>query len=106
MAGGPNAAIIPCRHCAGPARRTHDGLETDWYECACGWKMGIDWEHGGPPKRPLWPITDRQRRAIEAIALMTDRDRRSIADLSDAERTELRGLYRIADGSEDEERAS
>lgn len=42
MAGGVNAAIVPCMRCAGPARRTSEGLENDYYKCdECGYGFGM-----------------------------------------------------------------
>jgi hypothetical protein len=56
MAGGPNAAVVPCMWCQGKSNRTSEGLETDWYLCeACGQKFGLDWEESGPPEAPCWP---------------------------------------------------
>jgi len=43
MAGGENAAIVPCLKCAGPAHRTYEGQEDDHYRCSeCGFEFGID----------------------------------------------------------------
>jgi hypothetical protein len=59
MAGGSNAAIVPCVNCGGKAPRTSEGLETDWYVCSeCGKKFGIDWDHDGPPDKPCWPAPE------------------------------------------------
>ena len=72
MAGGVNAAIVPCIKCVGRADRTSVGLENDWYKCSeCGHKFGIDWSHCGPPQTPRWPLTEEEaeeaRRIIELI---------------------------------------
>lgn len=69
MAGGINAAVVPCLRCVGPAQRTAEGLENDYYECAeCGFSFGIDWAYDGPPRKPCWPISaeDAERRRKEA----------------------------------------
>lgn len=58
MAGGPNAAVIPCIKCAGKANRLSEGLETDLYECeACQLRFLIDWSRDGPPEKPRLPLT-------------------------------------------------
>ena len=72
MAGGINAAIVPCLKCVGRAVRTSEGIEDDWYECTeCGSKFGIDWSHGGPPQKPCWPLSEAEdkeaRRIIELL---------------------------------------
>ncbi len=55
MAGGPNAAVVMCLHCAGKAGRVSEGLEADWYLCdECGRRFGIDWSRG-QPRVPCWP---------------------------------------------------
>jgi len=74
MAGGPNAAIAPCMRCAGPADRTSDGLETDWYRCrACERTFGICWDGEPLPERPMWPITEEEADKIRALARLLDR---------------------------------
>jgi hypothetical protein len=71
MAGGTYAVTVPCLKCAGPALRTAEGQENDYYTCAhCGLSFGIDWMAGGPPLTPCWPISeedaqDRRRKAGE-----------------------------------------
>jgi hypothetical protein len=72
MAGGINAAVVPCMKCLGRADRTSEGLETDYYVCSeCGHGYGIDWSHGGPPQRPCWPLSEEEakeaRRMIDLI---------------------------------------
>lgn len=71
MAGGPNAAVVICIHCAGKANRVHEGFENDTYECeACGKGFAIDWSRLQPEK-PLWPPTPEEleeaRRLIELL---------------------------------------
>lgn len=61
MAGGSNAAVVPCLRCAGRAERTEEGIENDYYECReCGLKFGIDWFYDGPPDTPCWPISGEE----------------------------------------------
>ncbi|MDQ3908565.1 MAG: hypothetical protein M3268_09515 [Acidobacteriota bacterium] len=61
MAGGVNAAVVPCLRCAGRAERTSEGIENDYYECReCGLKFGIDWFYDGPPQQPCWPISEEE----------------------------------------------
>lgn len=61
MAGGINAATVPCLKCAGEARRTSEGQENDFYMCAeCGFGFGIDWFNDGPPPAPCWPISEEE----------------------------------------------
>ena len=61
MAGGINAAIVPCLRCVGPANRTSECLENDYYKCNdCGYGFGIDWEYDGPPQKPCWPISEEE----------------------------------------------
>jgi len=72
MAGGINAAIVPCIKCVGRAVRAYEGLETDGYECSeCGHQFLIDWSHGGPPQKACWPLSEEEakeaRRIIELI---------------------------------------
>ena len=72
MAGGENAALVPCLNCVGRAIRTFEGMEDDWYECTeCGAKFGIDWSHEGPPQKPCWPLSEEEikeaRRVIAVI---------------------------------------
>lgn len=73
MAGGVNAAIVPCSKCVGRAVRTSEGLETDWYSCTeCGARFGIDWAYDGPPQTPCWPISEaeaEERRKVAALIL-------------------------------------
>lgn len=70
MAGGINAAIVPCLKCAGPAHRIAEGQEDDYYRCGgCGSEFGIDWFYDGPPQSPCWPITEeeiQERRRLAA----------------------------------------
>lgn len=69
MAGGVNAAIVPCRKCAGPAHRTSEGTEDDYYMCSkCGDKFGIDWSVDGPPQSPCWPISEEEAKKIRKMA--------------------------------------
>jgi hypothetical protein len=76
MAGGPNAAVIPCLFCAGPADRQSEGLETDYYRCrSCGAGFGFDFEEAGPPERPMWPITPEQRSQILGTMVSKKPDR-------------------------------
>ncbi len=71
MAGGANAAIFPCGKCAGPAHRTHEGLETDLYQCSeCGYKFGVDWSVDGPPQTPNWPISKEEAEKIREMAAL------------------------------------
>jgi len=69
MAGGPNAAIVMCLHCAGKAVRAHEGIENDLYRCEdCGGNFGIDWSDG-QPEIPRWPPSpDELEQARRAIA--------------------------------------
>ncbi|MCW8140373.1 MAG: hypothetical protein KIT58_15845 [Planctomycetota bacterium] len=68
MAGGPHARIVPCMECAGPAERTHEGVESDRYRCrACGEEQGIDWRRG-PAEAPTWPIPRDEAEAIRRWA--------------------------------------
>lgn len=69
MSGGPHAAIVPCLKCAGPANRTSEGLEDDYYRCSqCGYTFGIDWSYDGPPQRPCWPISEQEAETIRKTA--------------------------------------
>lgn len=69
MAGGVNAAIVPCMRCAGAAHRTSEGLENDYYKCEeCGYGFGIDWSYEGPPREPCWPISEEEARERRAMA--------------------------------------
>lgn len=62
MAGGINAAIVPCIKCIGRALRVYEGMENDGYECSeCGNKFSIDWSHGGPPQKPCWPLSEAEK---------------------------------------------
>lgn len=68
MAGGPNAAVIPCDTClaAGrrvPATRTYDGSETDYYACPEGHTFGIYWRE--LPTEPMWSDPDRTPEPLE-----------------------------------------
>jgi hypothetical protein len=59
MAGGPDAAIVPCMVCLDDnaltrATRTREGVETDQYRCERGHTFGLDWRRG-PATRPQWP---------------------------------------------------
>jgi hypothetical protein len=79
MAGGINAATVPCLKCAGAAGRTSEGLENDYYECAaCGFRFGIDWYYEGPPQKPCWPISEeeaeRRRREADLVFRALKRD--------------------------------
>ena len=55
MAGGPNAALVPCFECGKRAERVYEGVEDDHYLCEGGHQFGIDWSRGGPPDEPQWP---------------------------------------------------
>jgi hypothetical protein len=71
MAGGPNAEVVPCWHCAEPAHRIREGLETDSYRCSgCGCQITINYEECGPPDAPMWPPTEEQRAEILKIAAL------------------------------------
>ncbi len=68
MAGGPNAQVVACMECAGPADRTYEGSETDHYRCRdCGASFGMEWR-GGPPDEPVWPISAEETAAIRRFA--------------------------------------
>ena len=72
MAGGINAASVPCIKCLGQALRVYEGMENDSYECIqCRQKFSIDWSHGGPPAKPCWPLSEEEekeaRRMIELM---------------------------------------
>lgn len=59
--------------CAGPADRTRDGLETDWYSCRdCGESFGICFDPSaggsGPPDEPLYPPPPELAESIRAHA--------------------------------------
>ena len=54
MAGGPNAAVVPCMECGARAVRVHEGFETDQYLCEARHAFGIDWR-GAPAEEPMWP---------------------------------------------------
>ncbi len=63
MAGGPNAAAVPCLACGAKAVRTYEGSEDDHYRCtACARTFGIDW-HRGAPESPCWAPTPEELRA-------------------------------------------
>jgi hypothetical protein len=83
MAGGSNAAVVACLKCVGRAVRTYEGMETDSYECAeCLYKFSIDWSHGGPPKKPCWPLSEEEeKQARRIIELMEERSRAKTPDL-------------------------
>ena len=70
MAGGPNASVVLCLHCAGKALRTREGIEDDLYRCEdCGGIFGVDWTRGQPEK-PCWPpAAEELEQARRAIAL-------------------------------------
>lgn len=69
MAGGINAAVVPCLKCAGAAQRTSEGRENDYYECGeCGLGFGIDWSSDGPPPAPCWPISEDEAEKRRAMA--------------------------------------
>jgi hypothetical protein len=69
MAGGANAAIVPCMKCAGAAYRTYEGCEDDHYRCSqCGSEFGIDWSCDVPPQAPCWPISEEEAEKIRAMA--------------------------------------
>jgi hypothetical protein len=74
MAGGPNAAIMMCMHCAGRAVRVAEGIEDDLYQCEeCGRKFGIDWSRG-QPRKPCWPPTPEElAEAKRLVAFLADR---------------------------------
>lgn len=70
MAGGPQAAIVPCYICLDdhtltPAHRVHEGQESDVYRCARGHDFSIDWARG-PATEPQWPPPDDLRRDQKA----------------------------------------
>ena len=67
MAGGPNAALVPCIHCGRCAVRIGEGLEDDLYRCEAGHDFGIDWSHGGPPAGPQWPPSPQWLADFEAV---------------------------------------
>ncbi len=68
MAGGPNAQVVACMECAGPATRCYEGVETDQYLCGeCGARFGMDWRRG-PPTEPCWPIPPEAAAAIRRHA--------------------------------------
>lgn len=72
MAGGVNAAIVPCLKCAGAAQRTSEGQENNFYKCGeCGLEFGIDWSGDGPPPTPCWPISaedaESRRRMVDRV---------------------------------------
>jgi hypothetical protein len=70
MAGGVNAAIVPCGKCAGPSHRTYEGQEDDHYRCSeCGYTFGIDWHVDGPPQYPCWPISEEKAEEIRKTAV-------------------------------------
>ncbi len=78
MAGGENAGIVPCLKCAGPAHRTHEGQEDDYYKCSeCGSEFGIDWSCDGPPKRPCWPISGEEAEKIREMVTLAQGTRRT-----------------------------
>jgi hypothetical protein len=60
MAGGPNAAVVPCDVClfdegmVTQATREHEGVESDEYVCARGHRFGVTYR-GAPAPEPLWP---------------------------------------------------
>jgi hypothetical protein len=68
MAGGVNAAIVPCWKCAGPAHRVYEGFEDDHYKCGeCDFGFGIDWSRSGPPQSPCWPISEEEASQIREL---------------------------------------
>jgi hypothetical protein len=68
MAGGVNAAIVPCWKCAGPAQRTCEGREDDHYRCSeCGSEFGVDWSYDGPPQTPCWPVSKEKAEEIRKM---------------------------------------
>jgi hypothetical protein len=69
IAGGTNAAIVPCVRCVGPAVRTCEGLEDDHYRCSkCGYEFSIDWDYDGPPQAPCWPISEEETKKRRKMA--------------------------------------
>ena len=58
MAGGTNAAIVPCLRCAGDNNKCS----------ACGKNFGINWSYDGPPQRPCWPISEEEAKNIRRLA--------------------------------------
>jgi hypothetical protein len=81
MAGGINAAIVPCIRCAGAAQRTTEGQEDDQYKCSeCGKVFLIDWSYDGPPQRACWPISQEEAKNIRRMA------RLFYANLSESEK--------------------
>jgi hypothetical protein len=76
MAGGVNAAVVPCIKCLGRAVRTGEGLETDLYECTeCGFAFSFDWSHGGPPRKPCWPLSEEEMTEAKRILALLNRQR-------------------------------
>src|SRR5262245_46062490 len=69
MAGGENAAIVPCLKCAERADRISEGQEDDYYRCqTCGYEFGIDWSYEGPPSKPCWPISAEEAKTRRKMA--------------------------------------
>jgi len=69
MAGGVNAAIVPCLKCAGAADRTSEGQENDYYQCGeCGFEFGIDWSYDGSPQTPCYPISEQETKERREMA--------------------------------------
>jgi hypothetical protein len=64
VAGGPNASVVACHVCFARARRVHEGLEDDHYECEQGHGFAIDWSRSRPA-RPCWPPSDEERELFE-----------------------------------------
>ncbi|MDX2009982.1 MAG: hypothetical protein SFW67_07330 [Myxococcaceae bacterium] len=60
MAGGANAAVVPCDVClfdeglVTRAQREREGVESDDYVCARGHRFGVEYRRG-PASEPLWP---------------------------------------------------
>ena len=77
MAGGINAAVVPCLQCVERADRISEGQENDYYRCSsCGYKFGIDWSHNGQPQKPCWPISEeeaaeRKKMAAQMFGIMS-----------------------------------
>lgn len=67
MAGGMNAAVVPCMKCVGRAARVSEGMENDGYECGeCGFQFLIDWSRGAPAK-PCWPLSEEEAEEARRI---------------------------------------
>jgi hypothetical protein len=80
MAGGINAAVVPCLRYVGRAVRSYEGMENDGYDCSeCGYQFSIDWSHGGPPKSPRWPLSQEEEAAAHHFRQLTSLRRKAPA---------------------------